>query len=110
MSMHRSQTTITVVSCTPVDDEHPLHAAELAHAAGDRVEWVVELVEAGVIAPTTPQAPPDQWLFRGEAVQCALQTRRLQRDFDVGVDAAALIVDLQHEVRRLRARLASLSF
>jgi chaperone modulatory protein CbpM len=97
------QTTVTVVSCTPVDEQHPLRAAELAHAAGDRIEWVVELVEAGVIHPTLPEAPREQWAFHSEALQRALAARRLQRDFDVGVDAAALILDLQQEVRRLRA-------
>ncbi|WP_326536024.1 chaperone modulator CbpM [Pseudorhodoferax sp.] len=99
------QTTVSVVHCVPVDDDHPLRADELARAAGDRLEWVLELVEAGVIAPTAPEAPRAQWVFRSEALHGALQVRRLQRDFDVGVDAAALIVDLQREVRRLRALL-----
>lgn len=100
--MSTRQTSVTVLHCVPVDEDHPLRVAELAHAAGDRVEWVVELVEAGLIAPTVADAPREQWLFHGEALHCALQARRLQRDFDVGVDAAALIIELQREVQRLR--------
>ena len=34
-----------------------------------------------------------------------VEARRLERDFGVGLDAAALILDLQHEVRRLKATL-----
>lgn len=105
MELHRKTTTVTVWSCTPVDDEHPLQLAELAHAAGGRVEWVLELVEAGVIAPLQPAAAREHWTFHGDALRGVLEVRRLQRDFDVGVDAAALIVELQREVRRLRGML-----
>ena len=96
-------TRVTITHCVPVDEAHPLHIAELARAAGDGEPWVLTLVEAGLIAPTVPDAPRAQWVFHGEALRCALEARRLQRDFDVGVDAAALIIDLQREVRRLRA-------
>ena len=96
---------VTNVHCTPVDDAHPLRTDELARAVGDQVEWVMSLVEAGLIAPTVPAAPREQWAFAGEALHCARQVRRLQRDFDVGLDAAALILDLQQEVRRLRRLL-----
>jgi len=34
-----------------------------------------------------------------------LEARRLERDFGVGLDAAALILDLEHEVRRLKGVL-----
>lgn len=96
-------TSVTITQAHPVDDAHPLGTTELARAAGDREEWVVALVETGLIAPAVPGAPQAQWVFDGEALRCALQARRLQRDFDVGLDAAALIIDLQREVRRLRA-------
>lgn len=103
--MQIRQTTVSLVQCLPVDEDHPLRAEEIARAAGDRIEWVLELVEAGVIAPAAPEAPRAQWTFHGEALRGALEARRLQRDFDVGVDAAALIIELQREVRRLRGLL-----
>lgn len=99
------QTTVTITHGMPVDEAHPLRIAEFARATGDREEWVLALVEAGLIAPTLPDAPQAQWAFHGEALRCALEARRLQRDFDVGVDAAALIIELQREVRRLRGLL-----
>jgi chaperone modulatory protein CbpM len=38
-------------------------------------------------------------------LQCALEARRLERDFGVDLDAAALILELEREVRRLKALL-----
>ena len=55
------QTTVRVTHCVTVDDSHPLRTAELARAVGHREEWVLELVEAGLIAPTAPEAPRAQW-------------------------------------------------
>jgi chaperone modulatory protein CbpM len=38
----------------------------------------------------------------------ALDARRLERDFGVGLEAAALILDLSQEVRRLKELLHTL--
>ena len=87
---------------------HPLAARELAHACGAEIEWVVQLVEVGIIesrAPAGPLERPEEWRFHSVDLQCALAVRRLERDFGVGLDAAALILDLEHEVRRLKSVL-----
>ncbi|MDM0045962.1 chaperone modulator CbpM [Variovorax dokdonensis] len=90
-------------TATVVDDRGVLVAEELAHACGAEVEWVVELVEIGLLQAESDASSPAQWRFASSALQCALEARRLQRDFGVGVDAAALIIDLQREIRRLKA-------
>lgn len=90
---------------TTVIGSHPLAASELAHACGAQLDWVAQLVEVGIIESRTPAARPDDWRFHGSDLQCALEVRRLERDFGVGLDAAALILDLEHEVRRLKAVL-----
>ena len=54
-----------------------------------------------------PAERPDDWRFHSADLQCALDARRLERDFGVGLDAAALILDLEHEVRRLKAVLTA---
>jgi chaperone modulatory protein CbpM len=84
---------------------HPLAAHELAHACGAEIEWVVQLVEVGIIEVRTQAERPEDWCFYSADLQCALAARRLERDFGVGLDAAALILDLEHEVRRLKAVL-----
>ena len=91
------------VTTTAISASQPLAASELAHACGADTEWVVQLVEVGIVQIAPAEAPPEHWRFSSTDLQCALEARRLERDFGVGLDAAALILDLQHEVRRLKA-------
>ena len=93
------------VSITTLSASHPLATSELAHACGAQIEWVVQLVEVGIIESRTPAEQPDDWRFHGSDLQSALEARRLERDFGVGLEAAALILDLEREVRRLKAVL-----
>jgi len=86
---------------------HPLAVHELAHACGAEIEWVVQLVEVGIVEVSTPAERPDDWRFQSADLHQALAARRLERDFGVGLDAAALILELQQEVRRLKAMLHS---
>ena len=90
---------------TVVGASAPLALRELAHACGADAAWVVQLVEVGIVEVSATEEPPEQWRFESGALQRALDARRLERDFGVGLDAAALILDLQHEVRRLKATL-----
>ncbi|RIX83675.1 chaperone modulator CbpM [Acidovorax cavernicola] len=90
---------------TTIGVSHPLAANELAHACGADTAWVVQLVEVGIVQVDTSDAPPERWAFSSADLQHALEARRLERDFGVNLDAAALILDLQHEVRRLKAVL-----
>lgn len=98
---------LTVTTTTVVCASDPLDAAELAHACGAEVDWVIRLVEVGIVETASPHAQPSAWRFRSSDLQYALEARRLERDFGVGLDAAALILDLQREVRRLKAVLAA---
>lgn len=95
-----------VSSLTVVSSEHPLAATELAQACGASVDWVVQLVELGIVDCRSTAKTPDAWQFASADLQRALETRRLERDFGVELDAAALILDLQQEVRRLKAVLS----
>jgi chaperone modulatory protein CbpM len=90
-----------------IGPENPLAAQELAHACGADVAWVMQLVEYGIVEVCASTSQPADWRFHSADLQAALEVRRLQRDFGVGLDAAALILDLQHEVRRLKAVLAA---
>ena len=103
---HYTLTTVSTTT-TSIGEARPLAAHELAHAVGAELEWVVELVEVGIVELPSPRPAPPDWRFQSADLQCALEARRLQRDFGVGLDAAALILDLQHEVRRLKAVLGA---
>jgi len=97
--------TVSVTSVAALGSSQPLAASELAHACGAEIEWVVQLVEVGIIQVRADGRNPDDWRFQSSDLQSALDARRLERDFGVDLDAAALILDLQHEVRRLKAAL-----
>lgn len=88
-----------------ISHDHPIAIHELAHACGASIDWVVQLVEVGIVEAPAPAGPPDAWHFHSIDLQNALEVRRLERDFGVGLEAAALILDLQREVRRLKATL-----
>ena len=88
---------------TTVIESTPLTLRELARAVGAEDQWVVRLVEVEILHVDAPADPPERWHFRSDALQRALAARRLERDFGANLDTAALILDLQSELRRVRA-------
>ena len=88
---------------TTVIESSPLTVRELARAVGAEDQWVLRLVEVEILHVDEPEAPPERWHFRSADLQRALAARRLERDFGANLDTAALILDLQSELRRLRA-------
>jgi chaperone modulatory protein CbpM len=98
---------VSIETVTVVGAGSWLGATELAHACGADVDWVVQLVEVGIVEQAAPKERPDAWRFESTALRDALEARRLERDFGVGLDAAALILDLQREVRRLKSTLSA---
>jgi len=88
---------------TTVIESAPLTLRELARAVGAEDQWIVRLVEVEILHVDAPSEPPERWHFRSADLQRALAARRLERDFGANLDAAALILDLQSELRRVRA-------
>lgn len=103
----------TVTTGLVLDDDHPLTLAELSRACAMHAEWVLELVDEGILEPIPP-APPQvtprpaesrHWCFSGHNLHRALVVRRLQRDLGVNLAGAALALELMEEVETLRARI-----
>jgi chaperone modulatory protein CbpM len=92
---------------TTVLESSPLSVRELARAVGAEDQWVVRLVEVEILHVDAPADPPERWHFRSADLQRALAARRLERDFGANLDTAALILDLQAELHRLRALLGA---
>ena len=97
--------TVTICTAQLVDQEAPVTLDELARFCGQQTDWVLSLVDQGVV-PATKTASSGQWVFTSISVTRARDVARLQRDFEVNLDAAALMVDLMEEVRHLRGRLS----
>ncbi len=96
----------TVYSTTVVETD-PLTLHDLAHAVGAEDQWVVQLVEIDILHVDAPEQPPERWHFHSDDLQRALAARRLERDFGANLDTAALILDLQAELRRVRGMLGA---
>ena len=92
---------------TTLIESAPLTVHELARAVGAEDQWVLRLVEVEILHVDAPAEPPERWHFRSTDLQRALAARRLERDFGANLDTAALILDLQSELRRLRALAAA---
>ena len=65
------------------------------------------LVDHGVLQSLKQLEQPELWVFTSPAVARARQVARLQREFDINLDAAALIADLMQEIGQLRAELSN---
>ena len=98
-------TQVSICTAVIVDDHAPVTIHELAQCCEQQIEWVMTLVEHGVLPTLQQTERPEGWVFASAAVARARQVSRLQRDFEVNLDAAALMVDLMQEVRALKLQL-----
>ena len=89
-----------------IDEQTEMTLGEVCRACSVHAEWVVTLVEEGVLEP----AGRDQahWRFTGVQLRSARTVLRLQRDLGLNLAGAALALDLIEELEALRARLAAL--
>ena len=67
---------------------------------GVSLEWVSVHVRAGVFEIADPDI--ERWRFSGHEIRRARQINALERDFNALPELAALVIDLQDEVVRLR--------
>ena len=86
-----------------LDEGCELTLAELSRACSMHAEWLLDLVEEGILEPRGRD--PREWRFAAPALQRARTVRNLQRDLGVNLAGAALVVELMDEINRLRARL-----
>jgi len=86
-----------------LDETTTLTLDELSCACSVRVERIVELVDEGVLEPVG--GDPGDWSFPGSCLRRARVAMHLQRDLDINVAGAALVLDLLDELETLRARL-----
>lgn len=96
--------TLPHLSGTLLEQQTELSLIEVSRSCAVQVEFIIELVEEGVLAPIAGQAP-DNWRFTGSQVRHVTVAWRLQRDLGVNLAGAALALQLLDEVQTLRARI-----
>jgi chaperone modulatory protein CbpM len=90
---------------TGIVPEEPaeLTLAEFSRVCAVQTEFIVELVEEGVLAPAGQE--PQRWRFTYAHLRRVRVVSRLQRDLGVNLAGAALALQLLEEIETLRARL-----
>lgn len=89
-----------------LDQEAPYTLEQLSELCDLEPEWIIELVEHGVLEPGGQQ--PAQWRFSAHALVRTRSARRLRRDFELDAGAVSLVLELLDELRTLRRRVRAL--
>jgi chaperone modulatory protein CbpM len=87
---------------TIIEDE-PLTLGQLCRACGTHADWVISLVEEGIIEPDGKEIR--LWHFSGVSLVRVRSALRLQRDLGVNLAGIGLALDLMEELEKLRAQL-----
>jgi len=88
-----------------VEEEIELTLDELGQVCGVKTEWLLTLVEEGILEPHETE---ERVCFRGTCIQRVRTVQRLQQDLDVNLAGAALALELLEEIDALKARMAAL--
>jgi chaperone modulatory protein CbpM len=91
------------LSAIILEEQTGLTLTEVCQACAVRVEFIVGLVDEGVLDPIGRE--PHRWRFNGTHLRRATVALRLQRDLGVNRAGAALALQLLDEIEILQARL-----
>lgn len=86
-----------------VEDEMRLTLNELCAACSVSANHVREMVQEGILEPSGSDSL--QWRFTGTSLRRVRVVCRLQRDLDVNLPGAALVVELLEEIERMNRLL-----
>lgn len=88
-----------------IDVVETLSLSELTMFCDTNADWVVTLVEHGVVSPVTHNAA--EWEFTAAHIARARKAARLMRDLGLNVAGVALVLDLIEERDALARKLAT---
>jgi chaperone modulatory protein CbpM len=86
-----------------LDEQAELSLHELCHACSTSTEWVIELVDEGVLEPIGQDH--SHWRFSGPSLLRARAAMRMQQDLQINLAGVALALDLMEEIEAMRERL-----
>ncbi len=89
-----------------IDVDSGLTLHQLCRVCAVHADYVIELVEEGVIQPSGEEMT--QWNFPGLSIQRTRKARRLQADLGINLAGVAVILQLLDEVDHLRLRIKDL--
>ena len=86
-----------------IDADTTLTLAQLCRTCSVHADYVIELVEEGVIQPVGGEIT--QWSFPGLSIQRTRKAQRLQTDLGINLAGVAVILELLDDVDDLHQRL-----
>ena len=86
-----------------LDERVEMSLSELSLACSSSTQWIIELVEEGIIEPKG--AEQTKWRFSGSNLAQANSARRLHQDLEINLAGVALALELIDEIQELRSRL-----
>ena len=95
-----------ILSGVIVEESAELSLNELSRACATTRDWLIELVEEGVLEPAGDR--PTHWRFEGRSLKRARTARRLHEDLEINLAGVALALDLIEEIESMRERLQRL--
>jgi len=94
---------LATVHTGTIIEEDLLTLGQLCRACEVHAEWVISLVEEGIIEPDGNEV--HLWRFSGTHLNRARSALRLQRDLGVNLAGIGLALDLIEELEKLRTQL-----
>jgi chaperone modulatory protein CbpM len=95
--------TTKILTGVLLDEQAELSLHDLCHACSTSTEWVIELVDEGVLEPIRHKEA--QWRFSGPSLLRARAAMRMQQDLEINLAGIALALDLMEEIETMRERL-----
>ena len=92
-----------------LDEQAELSLTDLCRVCSSSADWIIELVEEGILEPVGYQQTrwqQTQWRFSVESLQRARTAMRLQHDLGINLAGIAVVLDLLEEIDSLQARLS----
>ena len=103
-----TRTPTRVLTGLILDENCTFTLEELRTNCAVKTEYIMELVDEGIVEPTEQPRDQQHWTFTGQSLLRVRKTQRLQQDLGVNLAGVALVLDMMEEIERLRERLRRL--
>jgi chaperone modulatory protein CbpM len=101
--MKMTQTNITWIEGSIVENEVHMTIVELSHASRTPEELIMSWVSEGVLSPSG--STPQDWRFSGDSLRRAKTAAHLTHDLELNIPGVALALELLDEIAQLRTRM-----
>lgn len=99
--------TTQIIEAVVYDEQLTLTLIELSKACHVHAEWILELVDEGIIDPLKKETI--HYHFSASCLKQALAVKHLQRDLGINLSGAALVLDLKKEIDKLQTQIQILN-